>query len=620
MNIPSYRVAFRLKHPGISDHDIERSILRGWKSEWSIDRRLGPTKRSWAFHMLRYMRLLYPKRFDLHPWVRRQVKAIEVAYWMEGRKLINVIGSQSSSKTFTAAAIGLAILSLDPSMSVIYAASPFKVSAESALWGRIKATFNMMDKSIFPAARAVEDRVYLEQHPHAGYVELKVIDKVASLQGAKQADETGKRGFIVVLADEVALFRSVALKEVLANIMSNSRIIVLTGCNFQNVDGLEGDLCKPEGREYASLDIETDQYWRSVMGGFTLRLDGHRSPNIRYGSTKWQYLFTAKRRAELERDYGLQGPKYLEQARSWPNTSAGSMTVITRSELTAHGCFDDEIVWNQHERTKVAFCDPAWGGDNAVIQAYEFGRAEIFDSTGRQVPIIVFKPICHPETLKLVANMPLDVAWQARFEAAIRGKPYYRDIGKLVTFDQQIVVQSYEFLMKHGIPLRNFGYDTSMRGSIVNEFSAIIGGEVVPIDPLGKATERSANTRGDKAEDLYMNFLTETWFAVGDVARSGQLRGAQMLTSAISQLVRRSYKNQGAKKKMESKQEYKASAGSSPDHADTLVGGLEMARRRGFVIAGRRTPSETPGSILEHLKGLRTSVGHRIHRLSSDKL
>lgn len=618
---PRYYLRSLAKYPGLSEFDYERSILRSWKPEWSKDRKLSPSKKTWTWHMIRYMKMLFPKQ-DVHPWVRRQVRALEVVFYIEDRRMLNVIGSLSSAKTDTSSSIALALLSLDPEMTVGYAAVPFKNAADSQLWGRITRRFDEMDKdvlkNIFPGSRKVGERITLHTGKgDAGYIELRVIDKVATLQGRKPPDNRGVRGFLLVLCDEVALFKNTSLKEVLDNILGATRVIVITGCNFRNTDGLEGDLCRPENGDYQSLDVETSKFWKSAYNSMTLRLDGHDCPNVKRKKVIYPYLLREDYRKKLEDQHGLQGPKYMEQVRSFPMVNAGGMTVLTRQDLNAWGAYDTDIVWHPKPRVRVAFCDPGFGGDPACIQAFEFGNALVFTADGKQVSMQIFRPICHAEYIKLINNMPRSREWDERFMDAKQGRAYHRPVSDIVTMEQQIVVGAWEFLQRYDVPVSNFGFDGSMRAAIVQEFDSILGTSVSAIDPLGPATERSANTRGEKACDLYTSFATETWFAVGDVARAGQLRGADHLVAAVSQMIRRSWVHAGNLKKIEKKEDFKKRLGRSPDEADTLVGGLEMARRRGFEIAGKRTPSDRPGAnILDLVSGLDIRSRKRIVRLN----
>ena len=617
MKLPRYYLRLKAKNPGLTEFDCERSILRQWLPEWSKDRKTSPSGRTWSWHMIRYMGMLFPKQ-DVHPFVRRQIRALEVCYWIEGRRMLNVIGSQNSGKTDTAASLAIAIMTLDPEMTVCFAAVPFKNAADSQLWGRIGRRFEDMNRHIFKSAKKVGERIIIEPgYSNAGYIDLRVIDKVASLQGQKPPDNRGKRGFLLILCDEVALFKNTALKEVLDNVLGASRVMVITGCNFKNTDGMEGDLCRPENGDYPSLDVETSMFWKSAYQSMTLRLDGHRSPNVQRKKVVYPYLLREERRKELEAQHGLQGPKYMEQVRSFPQLSVGGMTVLTRQDLAAWGAYDTDIVWGPRDRTRVAFCDPGFGGDPACIQAFEFGTAYVFTAEGKQVPMQVFAPLCHPEHIRLINNMKRDEQWEDRFRAALRGKEFHRALSEVVTLEQQIVVNAFEFLERYGVPVKNFGFDGSLRASIVQEFDSVIGTEVIAIDPLGESTSRIANTRGEMASDLYKSFATETWFAAGDIARAGQLRGAEMLTVAISQLCRRTWSYQGALKRIEKKDDFKKRLGRSPDEADTFVGGIEVARRRGFEIAAKKKPSQTVGtSILDFVKSIDQYRGKRIIRLS----
>jgi hypothetical protein len=618
MRPPRYFLKLQAKHPGLSRFDCERSILRGWKPEWSKDRKLSPSGKTWAWHMLRYMEMLFPEQ-DVHPFVRRQVKAVEVTFFIEGRRMVNVIGSQNSGKTDTAASLALAILSVDPEMTVGYAAVPFKNAADSQLWGRLGRRFDSMKKDIFKSARKVGERIVIKGGmADSGYLELRVIDKVASLQGRKAPDHTGKRGFLLILCDEIALFKNTALKEVLDNVLGGTRVLVITGCNFKNPDGMEGDLCRPENGDYPSLDIEKSKFWKSAYQSTTLRLDGHDCPNIKLGYDKYPYLLRNKRRQELEDQHGLQGPKYMEQVRSFPQLSTGGMTVLTRADLSAWGAYDTDIVWTGGTRRRVAFCDPGFGGDPACIQAFEFGPAYVFTADGKQVPMQIFTPICHPHHIKLINQMKRDPDWITRFNSAMQGKQYHRPLSDDVTIEQQIVIGAWEFLQTWDVEVANFGFDGSMRASIVQEFDSIMGTRVVAIDPLGKSTDRIANTRGEKACDLYNSFGTETWFAVGDIARAGQLRGAAMLSVAVSQMVRRTWSHVQSLRKIERKEDFKKRIGRSPDEADTVVGGLEMARRRGLEIVGKKNPSPNSGSAtIDMLRGIDQSRKSRIVRLKT---
>ena len=164
-------------------------------------------------------------------------------------------------------------------------------------------------------------------------IELITLDKVGKLHGTKSLDQD--IGWLILICDEIAEFPSSALLDALDNITGNRNLICLTGCNFKNIEGLEGDLCRPEGREYADLDIDLDQDWASNYKSWTWRFDGHLSPNVKAGKLVSKHLLTEDVRQDMEDIHGLRGPKYLEQVRSFPNSSMSDYFVMTKDKLRA---------------------------------------------------------------------------------------------------------------------------------------------------------------------------------------------------------------------------------------------------------------------------------------------
>lgn len=579
-----------------------------------------PSAKTWTYHMCRYFKILWPKR-DIHPLIRRQLKAIEIAIFIKQRKTINIIGHQNAGKSEQMAMIALAILSLDPQYTNIFAACPFDKLRDSTLWGRIGARFNdLMDNeavaSIFPDAKMTDEKIQLAEFPQSGAIYPRVIDKIASMKGTKPIDEQGKRGWLVILCDEVNEFKNRAFLEVIDNLMGGQRVIILTGCNFRDTEGMEGQLCRPQGREYDSLDPDKDRFWESQYRSVTLRLDGRRCPNVLRKQVIYPYLLKEADRQAIEDTHGVDGAKYLEQVLSFPNAGSTGASIFTRQDVQAHGCYDDDLVWSA-SRTKIASMDAGFGGDPALIQLWEFGMAQVWTSEGTQISRMIGMPAHPAETIKLRERMPWDAEWQQRFEAAMRGRAYHKNIGTIVSIDQQLAAGAFEFCQRHGVNLRNFVYDGSMRPGFVQEMDAIIGTEPLALDPNKVATERVCSKRGDIASDVYDRYLTELWFTFGEFVRSGQMRGAQHLAPAIAQFVRRSWSYKGPKKYLETKKDYLKRAGASPDAADVATYALEMMRLRGFQLFPDRKPRPTGGMNLDGLKKLGMQVFRRGPKLSA---
>lgn len=600
------------KRPDLSDVDIERSVLRSWKNEWSQDPTLSPyyheeevafdpslptrVVRGFTQHMLRYQRLQFPT-IVIDPWFVDKWEVFErIRMGKDPRKIINMIGSKNSAKTNFFAMFVLLMVSIDPLFTRAYISGPYKTAAEAAVWGRVGTRFNQM-KNAQPRlwGKAMEKKsdqrfIFDGSSSEAGYVELVTLDKVGKLQGTKSLDPD--KGWLILICDEIAEFPSKALMDLLANVTGNQNFVCLTGCNFKNIEGLDGDLCRPEGREFAELDAEKDHEWPSAYKSWTIRFDGHRCPNVIAKKVIYPYLLRETDRADAEHIYGLRGPKYLEQIRSFPNSSMSDYFVITREKIRSAGGFD-EFVWEDVPTTNIGFCDPGFGGDPCKIGAFKYGRGRFVDVDGQWHGINIIEPVGPIQEIKLDMMQIADQEWLERLGSLTKRDLFIKH-GSKVSLEQQIAVACGEFMLEHGIERQNFGYDGSMRAAIVHEMTAILGSTIHSIDFGGKATDRAVliGNKEQKANELYYNFVTEMHFFFANVVQAGQFRGADKIPAAIAQLCRRPWFTTGAKKQIQPKSEYKAdNQGRSPDDADVVVGAFEVARRAGFLDNPRRHAS-----------------------------
>lgn len=607
----------------MTPNDIERSILRSWVMEWSQNPEACPYNyketiefghgippmevQGWTQHIVRYYKHNFPT-LGLDPWMVEKFQAIEKGRFILRRKITNMIGSKNSGKTHFFACIGLLLVSIDPEFSRCFVAGPYKIVADAVVWGRMCTRLNQMknaDPNLWKnlELKKSEQRIIFEGgSSEAGYIELITLDKTGKLQGVKSVDP--ERGWLILLCDEIAEFPSKALKDVLDNLTGNSNFLCITGCNFRNVEGMEGDLCRPEGKEYAELNVDEDFEWLSSWKSFTIRFDGHQCPNVYLKRKVYPYLLDEEVRKDMEDIHGLDGPKYLEQIRSFPNTSMSDYYVTTREKIRAGGGYD-EFVWDAGERFKFVFCDPGFGGDPCKIGCFQYGRAKFQSVDGNWHTISIFCPEGPIETIKLEQNKKMDEDWMRKL-AKFSGKELLTRHDGKVTMEQQIVIGCAEFLERHGVEKQHFGYDGSMRAGIVHEMVAILGSSITSLDFGGSATEREVDARGTIAKDEYSNFVTEMYFNFALTVQSGQFRGAQVVPAAVSQIVRRPWLESGAsRKQIQPKQEYKKdNQGRSPDDADVLVGALEMAIRGGFRGNMRRKASSAINSLPDMIKKL----------------
>ena len=607
--------------------DIERQILKGWKTEWSRDNGIGmgPYRHTFTGHLIAYVSHAFPK-LDMNPWLRKMLSSFEYTYYKNKRKICNFIGSQNSGKTDFFATMAIIMMSIDPERTAIYAASPYESAARSGMWGRIQKR-NVDGLKTNCAGRYVQskEKIVFRELPESGMIELRPIDRVGKLQGTKQPDPEG--GWLFLFCDEIALFPTQDLKELLANLCGNTRFFCYTGCNFKSIHDLAGVLCKPEGREFSNLDPDADTRWLSSLGSVTYRFDGHRSPNIAAGKVLYKYLFKEEDRLRLEEAYGVTGPKYLEQARSFPFSDLASQFVVTVDQVKAHSGYE-QVVWSG-PTMRIAFCDAAFGGgDNCLFGVYEFGMGRCEDSEGKFYNRQIFRPVVGHVPIKIDTFMELTPAWADRVAKLNKGKKYlFQKVGTRVSAEQQVAVRCGELLEEFQISRSNFGFDGSMRTEFTQEMITILGNEIISLDFGGQATERPADPEGNMAKDLYNTFVAEMYFALGDLVRSGQLRDAHTVDRAIWQAAKRWWRWRGGKKGIQPKnnlgkadsnaklKSYKDEHGESPDDADTLVGAIEIARKKGLWMDQTRTKSVSDARAAASNGGSSIQIAQQLNKL-----
>lgn len=583
---PSYYMELKEKHPTASEFDLERSILRNWDK--SKIGKMGRYGSYWHEHLARYIKLLIPSTI-ITPFFMDELEALELTI-SEGREIANFIGSKSSGKSGFFARIAHALVSIDPEYTVAYLAAPFKNVADYTLWSEIMSCHEEIVRrhgDCFDGIRDVPSSktiFYPESNAKAGRIQLIGLDQTAKFQGSKS--KNAHRGWFILVADEIGVFPSTAFVEIIGNVTVNQNFLGFTGCNFKSILGMDGILCEPKEKEYSGLQLETDYLWRSNYNSLTLRLDGHLSPNVLEKREIYSFLLTEKKRASMEEIHGLKGPKYLEQIRSFPNTSSEDQFVLSLEQIRAGGAYDK--FWNQHQGSiwsRVAFCDPGFGGDPCKIGAVEFGRAMVQAHDGSMQVVEIMKPVGPIEIIKIESAAKITPAILAKINKYSKS-PVLTAEGRDYSADLQIAISSAEFLERNNIPASNFGFDSSMRGGIVKEMVSILGSQIHAYDTGNKPTEMVMDSLGGTAQEKYRNLRSEMFFTFAAIVNSGQFRDADLVQGALAQICRHRTVRAGIKEAVEAKEEFKKmNQGKSPDDCDVMTGCAHLARRKGFQLA-----------------------------------
>ncbi len=584
------------EYDGMSELEIERKILFDAKrTNWAGTSKHG---KPYFRHMLSLMALMFPDA-DITPSVADATMLFCMGIGGCGRKVLNLIGAQNTSKSFSSVLIAFAVMYIDPEYSNVFVANPFDLAADATIWGACEELWDELkthhpDKrgdgcALFPKAMmyAAKKLDLVPNLPKSGSIVLRNTKHVGKFKGSKSRGKDVDRGVMLLLVDEVNEIESMAFLTMLTNITSQDAFFGITSQNFKDPEDMGGRLTEPKATfggpaTFEDLDIEQDVFWHSAASSVTLRFDGHRSPNILAGRTIYPKLFKESDRQRLKDDYGEQSPDYYSQARSFPVRGDETNSVLSRPQISSSR--HDDTFYTMHQiSARVSFADPAFGGrDKAVWGCAEFGPATVTDGNNEEIEteLIVFKE--HFRTLQLVKGAYYNEFWYDRMKAAGIDIADFTE-GSDVSYEEQIAIQCVELNRARGIPTHNFGYDFSMRPDIVSAVNRIMGFGAVAFDynqgPEGTQLQRFKLN----SEDCCKNRVAELAFLASDVFITRQGRGGNNLATALTQLSRTRYETINKKYVVEDKKAYKARWNNvSPDHRDVLMGITGMAIKRGF--------------------------------------
>lgn len=591
--------------------EIERDILaKAHPRRWGGISRFG---KPYYQHMLTLTKLMFPKT-DITDTLADAVMFFCTAV-SAGKKIVNLIGSQNSSKTAGACRIAFTTMFINPEYTRWTVANPFDNVADSGVWGEIEILWDDLGNAwpggnhtiLFPEGLLYSDRriEFIPNRPRVARIELRNIKHTGKGKGAKsrKGEDNEDLGIFGEIVDEINEIDNPAFLKRVINSSSQDNYICITGQNFKDPEDMGGQITEPDPAyggpdSFEKLNVDDDVWWHSVDGGITLRFDGHNAANVLAKRIIYSYLFKEEDRLRIA-SKGEESPAYYSQVRSFPVMGATLNALLSRPKLSASR-HTDTFFAAQGPLTAVSFCDPAFGGrDDAVWGYARFGMFRITDADGRELTReLIFFPE-HFITLKLVRHADgkgiFNSFWRQRYQALGLDTSGETE-GAEVSFEDQIAIQCLEHNRQRGIPSANFGYDFSMRPDIVSSVNKILGFSAVafaynqpPIGvPLvnfrGILKRQDANTKKEEdSKEMCKSRCTELGMLAADMFLSKCLRGGENIPTAITQLCRTHLEQVNRKYKIEDKAEYKARWNNvSPDHRDVLVGICGMATLRGF--------------------------------------
>lgn len=487
-----------------------------------------------------------------HPWAERMIhEAIHHKYLAIG-------GSASSGKSHTMAAWGIVNWLSQPRDTLVMMTSTTLREARKRIWGSVISLLSVIEDiapikirdSIGNAAYVDENGILFER---AGLSLIaaeksKTREAIGKFIGIKQ-----KR--VILIGDELSELSEAILNAGLTNLSKNPSFQMIGMSNPNSRFDAFGVWSEPK-EGWGSVDTQTADEWKTKWDGRYIRLDGERSPNILLGENKFPWLPTAQK---LEEDRALLGSEsrgYMRMVRAIFFDSDETTGIYSESELSSSGSLKTGVDWAQ-KPTLVAGIDPAFtnGGDRTIMYTAAVG----YTTTGQYV-------------------LEFDKAIHLNDDAT----------NKAVPRTYQIVRQIIDHCKRLGISADNVAVDSTGAGA---PFCDVLAGEWSPnflrVSFGGKPSDKRVSMNSSlTGEEMYTNRVSELWFVGKELMRTKQVFGIN--SDLAQEMCARNYdliKSGSLKVKIESKPEFKARFGRSPDLADAAFLALDCARQRLGLVA-----------------------------------
>lgn len=519
-------------------------------------------------HARRYMRMCWPE-LQWNPWLEDMVESLsndeyahsvktdrDLTKWSHAR-FIAWTGCGAAGKTFAAGRYAYAWWSVAPQRSVVILTSTTKEMIGKRIWPVIQSAFHTRinpETNVYePIGHLIDSRKIIQATPGD---DKHSISAVAVAHGETQKaieNLKGQHADRMLLVIDEANETPEAIFETITNMRKGCRdfTVLFIGNAVSQLDN-HGKACTPK-KGWDSITIE-DEQWETmgvpkwdVDSGIARHYDGFKSPNIMLGKTTWPFIYTCENYDRDIKSGKKDDYKFWSQTRGfWPPEGV-SNTVLTLTIVRKYGC--DQISTFRSTRRTVAFLDPAFGGDDCVLQFADVGD----DEHGTFVvqlrsPILLVGDATSPDEL-----------------------------------DYQLAQQAISLCREHRVRPSHFGTDSTGTGRgvaaiIAQEWSQ----EIVKTEFGGSPSDLPAGEDDPRpSKEVYHNRVTELWWSVRVYAMAGQLRG--LYPQAIEQLCSRRYSHKNKKIVIESKDDYKEHFGRSPDHGDAVAGVIEVVRTLGIA-------------------------------------
>jgi len=496
-----------------------------------------------------------------------------------------ILGSSSSSKTYSAGVFFLLDWYRDPDFTKVYCISINAEHLVRNLFGHITDLFN--SSAIKLQGKAIGDR-YIGTDTKEGSIDKKNCGLMGvifpqnysassgRMKGMKPGNRTnphpifGGMGRSRVLIDEAqnvptSIFEDLPSVLAGANDIGSVKVIISGNPEGYALPLPFGYMSEPING-WESLDIDTDKEWESRYNYHVLRLDANDSENIRLNKVVYEGLQTPTGYRAIQ---ALGGEKYLTFCRGiFPFTSVGNIVIPKHTLMKRIGM----VQWKSGY-TNIASADIAFRQDKVVITIGGYGRAIGIKTTSED-----FEPFMHNG--KKVDRMVLQIFNQFTIQD--------------ISDDIQLAKEIIRICEKYKVMPDNFVSDATGTGSGVYSYLRNYWGDTLGLIWGMGATEKKIFMEDEHTpEEKYYKISDEMWFATSLWIQNNAMWFAPNISEKLifELTTRKQAKNPtNGRIKVETKDDYKSrNQGRSPDFADSAVQLQQLIRER-----FREIPSMSP--------------------------
>jgi hypothetical protein len=497
-------------------------------------------------HFKRATNIIWP---DLvwNEWLERQTESLCENQW------ISWTGCAASGKTFASALYSLTWWLADPMNSTVILTSTTAKMIRKRAWSNICHLHRTSDGTL--PGNMVDSKTTLQA---AKGDDKNAIFAVAVLDGATSKAVANIQGIhsdrILAIVDEATDTPEAAF-EATSNLSKGcSEFQFLAIGNPQSKLDEHGRFSEPEAG-WETVGIETEE-WKTSRG-VCLRFDGMKSPNMKAGRAKYEFLITPAQVEQSLKFEGESSPKFWKYVRGMWSPEGICRTVLSETLCDKHD------VRGQHtfisNATVLAGLDPAFGGDRCILRFARYGDLE----SG-------------------LMGVQLDEIMNIQLDASSSEPIHY-----------QIANQVRDACRSKGCLPENLAVDaTGEGGGLCDIMAKEWSNQIRRVEFGGKASTLTVSQEDARpAHEAYANRVTELWFSVREWVVRGQIKGMEKGT--IIEFCSRMFDDAKRKIVIERKVDMKGRTAQSPDLADAAVLIVETARQLGAGRLNIRSETDT---------------------------